>query len=96
MNIELLKEICEIAGAPGFERRISDLVLKNLEGLADDIHVDNMGNITAFKKGRSDKKVMIAAHMDEIGFIVTHVDDKGFIKFHTLADSIQKHLPLSA
>lgn len=84
MNIELLKEICEIAGAPGFERRISDLVLKNLEGLADDIHVDNMGNITAFKKGRTDKKVMVAAHMDEIGFIVTHVDDKGFIKFHTL------------
>jgi endoglucanase len=43
-----------------------------------------MGNVYAIKKGKSDKKVMIGAHMDEIGFMVTHIDDKGFIRFHTL------------
>ena len=43
-----------------------------------------MGNVTAIKKGKSDKKVMIGAHMDEIGFIVTHIDDNGFLRFHTL------------
>ena len=43
-----------------------------------------MGNVVAIKKGKERKKVMIAAHMDEIGFIVTHIDDKGFIYFHTL------------
>ena len=43
-----------------------------------------MGNVVAIKKGKKDKKVMIAAHMDEIGFIVTHIDENGFIFFHTL------------
>ena len=44
-----------------------------------------MGNVTAIKKGKdSSKKVMIGAHMDEIGFIVTHIDDEGFVRFHTL------------
>jgi putative aminopeptidase FrvX len=43
-----------------------------------------MGNVVAFKKGKKNKKVMVAAHMDEIGFIVTHIDDKGFVFFHTL------------
>ena len=44
-----------------------------------------MGNLTTIIRGKSsDKKVMIAAHMDEIGFIVTHIDDNGFVRFHTL------------
>ena len=43
-----------------------------------------MGNVVAVKKGKEKKKVMVGAHMDEIGFIVTHIDDKGFVYFHTL------------
>ncbi len=85
MNISLLKKICEESGAPGFEGPIRKLVLKELKGLADDVSVDNLGNVTAIKKGKSsDKKIMVAAHMDEIGFIVTHIDDRGFVRFHTL------------
>ncbi len=83
-QVKLLKQICEIAGAPGFEQRIRNLVLAELEGLCDEIRLDNMGNITAIKKGKSRKKVMVAAHMDEIGFMVTHIDDSGFLRFHTL------------
>ena len=52
--------------------------------LVDEIRVDNMGNVVAIKKGKEDKKVMIGAHMDEIGFIVTHIDENGFVFFHTL------------
>jgi endoglucanase len=56
--------------------------------LTDELELDNMGNIYAIKRGSMPiaerKKVMIGAHMDEIGFIVTHIDDKGFIRFHTL------------
>ncbi len=83
-NLELLKKICETPGAPGFEQRIRTLILKELKGLADEVSVDPMGSIIAVKKGKTDKKVMVAAHMDEIGFIVTHIDDEGFIRFHTL------------
>jgi len=85
INVSLLKEICEVEGAPGFEQPIREVVLREVTPLVDKVEVDNMGNVVAIKKGRSsDKKVMLAAHMDEIGFIVKYIDDNGFIKFHTL------------
>lgn len=84
LNIDLLKNICTTPGAPGFEQRIRALVLEELKGLVDEIELDNMGNIYAIKRGKSNKKVMVGAHMDEIGFIVTHIDERGFIRFHTL------------
>ena len=84
INIPLLKEICEIAGAPGYEQRIRALVIKEVTPLVDELKVNNMGNVYAIKKGKESKRVMIGAHMDEIGFIVTHIDDNGFVRFHTL------------
>ena len=85
IDVPLLARVCEAPGAPGFEKLIRELVLKELEGLADEIRVDNMGNVVALKKGRSSaKRSMAAAHMDELGFIVTHVDDKGFVRFNPL------------
>ena len=84
INTKLLAELCEVAGAPGHENRVRKIVLREINGRVDRVSIDNMGNITALKKGKKDKKVMIGAHMDEIGFIVTHIDDKGFVYFHTL------------
>ncbi|MFT7427360.1 MAG: putative aminopeptidase FrvX, partial [Algoriphagus sp.] len=87
INVPLLKQICEIAGAPGFEKRVRDFVIDQVTPLVDEVKVDNIGNVIAIKKGVRNpdgKRVMIAAHMDEIGFIVTHIDDKGFLRFHTL------------
>jgi len=84
INVPLLKEICEVAGAPGFEQRVREIVLREVTPLVDEVRIDNMGNVTAIKKGREPKKVMIGAHMDEIGFIVTHIEDDGFVRFHTL------------
>ena len=83
IDVQLLSRICEAPGAPGYEKKIRELVLAELNGLADEIRTDNMGNVIALKKGRSSaKKTMAAAHMDEIGFIVTHIDDKGFVRFN--------------
>lgn len=83
IDIPLLTRICEAPGAPGYEKEIRNLVLSELKGLTDDIRVDAMGNVIVLKKGKSSaKKIMAAAHMDEIGFIVTHIDDKGFIRFN--------------
>jgi endoglucanase len=85
IDVKLLAEICEVAGAPGFEQRVREIVLREVTPLVDNVSVDNMGNVIAVKKGKdSSKKVMIGAHMDEIGFIVTHIDDNGFVRFHTL------------
>ena len=85
INTNLLSRVCEAPGAPGFEKEIRKLVLEEIKGLADEIKVDNMGNVIALKKGKSSaKKTMAAAHMDEIGFIVTHIDDRGFVRFNPL------------
>ena len=84
INKKLLAQLCEVAGAPGHENRVREIVLKEVKGYVDEISIDNMGNVIALKKGKENKRVMIGAHMDEIGFIVTHIDDKGFIYFHTL------------
>ncbi len=85
INVPLLASICETAGAPGFEQRVRTLVIEHLKDVVDEYSIDNMGNLTTIVRGKSsDKKVMIAAHMDEIGFIVTHIDDHGFVRFHTL------------
>lgn len=84
INTKLLNKICTTPGAPGFEQKVRELVLKEIKPLVDEVEVDNMGNVYAIKRGTGDKRVMIGAHMDEIGFIVTHIDDNGFIRFHTL------------
>lgn len=70
-------------GAPGFEHRIRALIQKELEGHVDSMQTDTMGNLIAHLKG-SGRKVMAAAHMDEISLITTFIDDQGFIRFSNL------------
>lgn len=84
LDLKLFETICQTPGAPGYEQKIRKLIIDEVSPFVDKVETDNMGNIYAIKKGKSDKRVMIGAHMDEIGFIVTHVDDNGFIRFHTL------------
>ncbi len=81
INVDLLRHICELPGAPGYEQRVREFVIKEVSSLVDEISVDNMGNVIAVKKGKSPKKVMVAAHMDEIGFMVNYIDDDGFLRF---------------
>lgn len=84
LDIPLLKKICETPGTSGFENAIRNEVVEIVKPLADEVTTDVMGNVIAFKKGKSNKKLMIPAHMDEIGFIVKHIDKKGFIKVNTI------------
>ncbi|MFI5148521.1 MAG: M42 family metallopeptidase [Bacteroidia bacterium] len=81
INVALLKKICEMAGAPGHEQRVRAFVQKEARPFADSITTDSMGNVTVFRKGKKPKKVMVAAHMDEIAFLVTHIDENGFLRF---------------
>ncbi len=81
MNVTLFKTLCEAYGAPGFEGQVRGIIQEIVEPLADSVSIDHMGNLIALIKGKSsEKSIMCAAHMDEIGFMVRHIDDKGFIR----------------
>ena len=84
VDLKLLKKICETPGAPGYESKIRSLILGEIQSLTDEYSVDPMGSIIAIKKGQSDRPVMAAAHMDEIGFIVNYIDKDGFVRFQPL------------
>ena len=75
--MELLAKLSTTPGVPGREDRVRDLILKEIEGLFDDVSVDPMGSIIAVRKatagGDAPTRVMLAAHMDQIGFLVRHV-----------------------
>ena len=62
INTALLAEICKVAGAPGHEQKVREIVLREVESLVDEIRIDNMGNIMAIKKGKESKKVMIGGN----------------------------------
>jgi len=84
--MKLLKELCEAYGAPGFEDRIREIYRREMAPLVDRIETDGIGNVIAIKEGSTDSpvKVMVAGHMDEIGFVVKHVDDNGFLRLSPL------------
>jgi len=81
IDFKLLKEISETPGVSGFESSIRNLIINEIKDLADEISIDNLGNIIALKKGTNNKKILVAAHMDEIGFIINYIDDDGFLHF---------------
>ena len=83
-NLNLLKKICLTPGAPGYEQKIRELVIQEVTPLVDEVSIDAMGSVTALKRGKGNKKIMCAAHIDEIGFMVTHINKNGFIRFDTL------------
>ena len=80
--VELLKELCLLDGISGREDKVRDFIVSRIKDKCE-YETDPMGNVIAFKKGRrrADKKVMLSAHMDEVGFIVTYICDNGFLKF---------------
>lgn len=77
---ELLKKLSEAYGPSGREEQVAKLIRDEIQSHVDETYTDNMGNLYAVKKG-SGAKIMVAAHMDEIGMIVTFIDEKGFLRF---------------
>ncbi|MDR3085012.1 MAG: M42 family metallopeptidase [Christensenellaceae bacterium] len=80
-----LKELCELRGVSGDEGAVRAFILKELEGLADEVTVDALGSVIAVKRAKegakNPKRLMLAAHMDEVGFIVQYVRDDGLLRY---------------
>ena len=84
LNVDLFRRLCEVPGVPGREHRVRELITKETKGLFDSSEVDAMGSLICTRKAtrkakRKPVRVMLAAHMDEIGFFVRHVDENGMI-----------------
>ncbi len=85
LDVPKLRQCCTTPGPPGFEHRIRKLIAQWLEPHVDELYTDNVGNLITRIRGRdSSKRVALAAHMDEIGFIVHHIDEEGFVRFYPL------------
>ena len=83
--LELLKQLCLLDGTSGDEDLVREFIISEINGHCD-YKIDNLGNIICFKKGKKQpaKKVMLDAHMDEVGLIITSVTADGFLKFKTV------------
>ena len=77
--IELLERLCELPGPSGCEDAVRDYIRKEAQPYADEIREDSIGNLMVFRRGScpNGKTVMLAAHMDEVGFIVSDITDDG-------------------
>ncbi|MFB6253631.1 MAG: M42 family metallopeptidase [Halobacteriaceae archaeon] len=84
MRTKLLHELTEASGVPGYEDRIRDIVKRELENHVDEISTDSMGNVVGTMEGDKNYEVVVAGHMDEIGFMVRHIDDDGFVELDAL------------
>ncbi len=84
-TLSMLKELTDAKGVPGNEREVRQVMRKYIEPFADEMMTDGLGSLIAKKIGdENGPKIMIAGHLDEVGFMVTRVDDKGFLRFQTL------------
>ncbi len=81
--IETLKTLCMLSGVSGMEDEVRDYILERAMPYADEIHTDAMGNLMVFKKGivHPQQRIMLCAHMDEVGLIVTRFEEDGYLRF---------------
>lgn len=81
----MLKELCQLNGTSGDEKAVRDYIIEQIKSCCE-YKIDNLGSIIAYKKGacRPSKKVMLCAHMDEVGFIIRDIDENGYLSFDTV------------
>jgi len=94
---ERMRAICDAPGVSGFEDAVRDVVTQLLEPHVDELWRDRMGNVIALKRARagtpSPRRLVYAAHLDEIGMMVSHIDDAGFVRFRAVGGLDARTLP---
>jgi endoglucanase len=84
-RLQMLKDLTDANGIPGNEREAREVMSKYITPFADEVTTDKLGSLIAKKTGQADgPKIMVAGHLDEIGFMVTSIDEKGFLRFQTV------------
>ena len=83
-TLELLRSLSEAFGVAGFEDEVRALIQREIEPYVDEMRVDAMGNLIAFRRGKGDRVLMLDAHMDEIGFMVSYIEENGFLRLAPL------------
>lgn len=89
----LFKCLAETPAVPGREERLRRVVAEELGPLVDEIRTDALGNLIGTLRGSNDCRVMLAAHMDEVGFLVKYIDDDGFLRLQPLGGINAMHMP---
>ena len=84
INESLLRRLIETPGVPGREEQQREIAREELGLLTDEVHTDALGSVIGTKRGSGDGRVMVAAHTDEIGYLVKYIDEKGFLRLQTL------------
>ena len=94
---KLIEKLIQTPGPSGYESQIRAVIHAEVEAYADEVKVDALGNLIARKdpstSSRSGKKIMLSAHIDEIGVIATHIDDAGFVRFSNLGGVYPRYAP---
>ena len=95
IDFSFLKKLSKENGTSGNEKNIKNIIIKEISPFAEDIKIDNLGNVIVFKKGekRPNTKLLITAHMDEIGLICTFITEDGYIGFDKIGGIEDKILP---
>lgn len=83
-SVALLERLSNAFGVSGFEEEIREIIQKLIKPYIDEMRVDALGNLIATRAGRSPRKLMLDAHMDEIGFMVSYIEENGFLRFAPL------------
>ncbi|SEA50633.1 endoglucanase [Thalassobacillus cyri] len=84
-TLTMLKDLTDAKSIPGHEKEARDVMKQYITPFADEVYTDNLGSLIAKKSGEANgPKVMVAGHLDEVGFMVTRIDDNGFISFQTV------------
>ena len=83
---DTLAKLSELHGVSGVEDEVRDYIIKEIKPYCDEVTVNSTGSVIAFKKGKNtpENKLMICAHMDEVGLIITNIDGNGLLKFATV------------
>lgn len=93
-EVELLGDLSNAFGPSGNEEQVRVILKRELEGCADEVRVDKLGNIFFYHHGGNDSpKIMLSAHMDEVGVLVTFIENEGFLRFELIGGIPSNTLP---